>query len=118
MGEKRGLLVVWSSSGPGHQLRTFTKALLNLSNFVKCSHQSLTAILGGNEGTARISLAGILSGVGGAHHVGGDAAICIVAIGVGCHCDVDLLQGIGMAASAAEGAPPGDGGYNSGVCGA
>ena len=33
-----------------------------LNNFVvKWSYQSLTAVLGGNEGTARISLAGVLS---------------------------------------------------------
>ena len=76
----------------------------------------MTAILRGNEGTARIPLAGVLSGVSGADHVGGDAAIGTVALGVGCHCDLHLLQGGGLAAPAAEGAPPSDGGQNSGVC--
>merc|ERR1711970_1638047 len=67
------------------------------------SNKSLAAILGGNHGTARISLAGVLSGVGGADHVGG-------------HCDVDLLQDSGLAAPAAEGSPSGDGGKDSGEC--
>merc|ERR1712110_793941 len=80
------------------------------------SNQSLTAVLSGNHGTTRISLAGVLSGVGGADHVGGDAAISVVALSVGGHCDVDLLQDSGLAASAAEGSPSGDGGQDSGEC--
>merc|ERR1712110_1364773 len=56
------------------------------------SNQSLAAVLGGNEWTPRISLAGVLSGVSGAEHVCGDTAISIVALGVGGHCDVDLLD--------------------------
>jgi len=82
------------------------------------SNQSLTAILGGNEGTTRISLAGILSRVGGTDHVGGDAVVGAVALDVRRHRDFDLLQGAGSAAPAAKGAPAGDAGQNSCVRGA
>jgi len=80
------------------------------------SNKSLAAVLGGNHGTARISLAGVLSGVSSADHVGGDTAISVVALSVGGHCDVDLLQDSGLAAPAAEGSPSGDGGQDSGEC--
>ena len=82
-----------------------------------CSHQSLAAVLGGNEWTARISLARVLSRVSGADHVGSDAAIGLVAHGIGGHSDVDLLQGGGLVASAAEGAPTSDGGKDTSVSG-
>merc|ERR1712112_536290 len=78
------------------------------------SNQSLASVLGSNHGTTRISLAGVLSGVSGTDHVGGDAAISVVAHGVGGDGDVNLLQDSGLAAPAAEGSPSGDGGQDSG----
>merc|ERR1719264_2480152 len=65
------------------------------------SNQSLAAVLGGNHGTTRISLAGVLSGVSGADHVGGDAVVSIAALGVGGHCDVDLVHSSGPVAPTA-----------------
>ena len=65
----------------------------------KNSHQSLAAVLRGNEGTPRISLAGVLSLVTGADHVVGDAvAVLLVAPFVGAHSDIDLPQFSGLLA--------------------
>merc|ERR1712020_436158 len=47
------------------------------------SNKSLAAVLGSNHGSTRVSLAGILSGVSGTDHVGGDTAVGVVAHSVG-----------------------------------
>ena len=88
------------------------------------SHQSLAAVLWGNEWTAGISRASVLSGVSGADHVGSDCiknmfffSIGVVALGVGGHSDVNLLQDVGPVAFAAESAPASDGGKDTSVSG-
>ena len=89
---------------------------LNLTNsLLEFSYKSLAAVLGSNHGSTRVSLAGILSGVSGTDHVGGDTAVGVVAHSVGGDCDVDLLQDSGLAAPAAESSPSGDGGQDSGI---
>ena len=51
------------------------------------------------------------------YHVFGDfAAIGVVALCVGGHCDVNLLQDVGAGAPGAEVSPAGDGARDSGVC--
>jgi len=73
------------------------------------SNQSLAAILGNNQGTTRIPLAGILSRVSGTDHVVIDVIIftliSVIAFGVGGHCGVDLLKDNGLVAIAAESSP-------------
>ena len=64
---------------------------------VQCYYQSMAIILNDNEWAARISWTGALSITTGADHDGGGIplAIQLVALSVGCHRDINLLQGSG-----------------------
>ena len=64
---------------------------------VQCYYQSMAIILNDNEWAARISWTGAPSITTSAHHDGGGIplAIQLVALIVGCHRDINLLQGSG-----------------------
>ena len=70
-----------------------------------------------NEWTTRISPTGVLSWTPSTYHIFGDfvssVGIGLLALGVGDHWDVDLMQDIGPAAVGAEAAPAGDGGQSA-----
>ena len=64
---------------------------------VQCYYQSMAIILNDNEWAARISWTGAPSITTSADHDGGGIhlAIQLVALIVGCHRDINLLQGSG-----------------------
>merc|ERR1712209_10114 len=72
------------------------------------TNQSMLTVLKGDKGTARISLAGVLSVFSGTKHVLGDTADQLPANLVGGHGDVDLMQLGGLPAPALKGSPTGD----------
>ena len=72
------------------------------------TYQSMLTVLKGDKGTARISLAGVLSRSRCTEHVLGDTTVQgPLAILVGGHGDVDLMQLSGLPAPALEGSPTG-----------
>ena len=81
--------------------------LLMFARFSLETYQSMLTVLKGDKGTARISLAGVLSGSRCTEHVLGDTADQLPANLVGGHFDVDLVQLSGLPAPAFEGSPTG-----------
>ena len=80
------------------------------------TYQSMLTVLKGDKGTARISLAGVLSVFSGTEHVLGDTADQLPANLVGGHGDVDLVQLGGLPAPALEGSPTGHRGDGVDIC--
>ena len=81
--------------------------LLMFARFSLQTYQSMLTVLKGDKGTARISLAGVLSVFSGTKHVLGDTADQLPANLVGGHGDVDLVQLGGLPAPTLEGSPTG-----------